>query len=97
MWLSIALPPEENDECKESSNDGRQRRSGIPRVLNTSPGQADEEASHATNEDEKADPISLLQLLGQGDLGDSVETYEHNCDDEANATERIIYMETPTP
>lgn len=97
MRLGEALPPEEDDERKKPSNDWRQRRSRVPWVLNASPGQTNEEADHATNEDESANPVSLLQLLGQRNLRDSVETDEHDCDDEANATKWIVDVEAPTP
>jgi hypothetical protein len=95
--LGKTLPPEENDERKKPSDYWRQCRSRSPRVLDTSPGQANKEADHATDKDESANPVSLLQLLRQPDLRDSVETDEHDCDDEANATKWIVNMEAPSP
>jgi hypothetical protein len=97
VGLLEALPEEESDECEETCNDGRQRRSRVPWMLDASPGQSYEEAGHATNEDYNTDPIGMLKLLRQSEISDPVETNENDRNDEANEAEGEVDDEAPTP
>lgn len=64
VWLGNMLPPTKRNNGGKSHNDGSQCSDRVPWVLNTSPIETDEEASHATNEEERAELVSALELLG---------------------------------
>lgn len=57
--------------------------------------ETDEEAGKAANEEESADPISLLQLLRKCELSRRIHPDEAGRDNESNTAERIVDMEAP--
>jgi hypothetical protein len=97
VGLLEALPEEECDKSDKSYDDGCQRCSRIPWMLDASPGQSDQETGHAADKDNNTDPVGLLELLRQREIGDSVETNEHDRNDEANEAEWEVDDEAPTP
>jgi hypothetical protein len=97
VGLLEALPEEECDKCGKSCDDGRQCCSRVPWMLDASPGQSDEEAGHAADEDHNTNPVGLLELLRQCEISDSVETNEHDRDGEANEAEGEVDNEAPAP
>lgn len=68
-----------------------------PGILDSTPGKADEEDGCASQEQHRADPVRLSELLSEGELGYCVEPDENQSEHKSQKTEWEVDIETPTP
>lgn len=64
-------------------------------MLYTAKGKTNEEAGEATNEEEGADPVSLLELLRKREFGRGIHTNEVGCDNKPDTAEWVVDVEAP--
>jgi hypothetical protein len=68
-----------------------------PGVLDSAPRETDEEDSHAAQEQHRADPVGLPELLSESELGYCIQPDEAESENEPQKDERKVDVETPSP
>lgn len=95
--LLVHLPTKEGSNSCDTHDQRCKCSGGSPGVLDAAKREADKEAGKAADEDERADPISLLQLLRDSQLSSRIHPNEAGSDHETNGAERIVDMKAPAP
>lgn len=95
--LLVHLPTKEGSNACNTHDQRCKCSGGSPGVLNAAKREADKEAGKAADEDDRANPIGLLQLLRDGQLSSCIHPNEEGSDHETNAAERVVDVKAPAP
>lgn len=92
----VGLVEAESHQAHGANEQRHQRAPRRPAVHDATPGQRDEEAGHAADEEHRAEPVDAAQLRSHA-LRDDPQAQEQRDHDRADADERQIDPENPAP
>lgn len=84
----------ESDHTGTANSQWNESAPAVPRILNASPGNRDQEAGSGCEEECHTNPVDFLELAEKGAVL-YVELEEERDQDGANAEEREVYPENP--